>query len=66
MIRTNDYQKIEELKALVKESAENVKQAFYEGWASYDSPCCPYTTDDEEWESSAARQKYLKLLEIAK
>ena len=58
-----DYQTIQELRDSLKQSAESIKQAFYEGWASYASPCCPYTSDDEEWMQSEARQKYQVLLE---
>lgn len=50
----SDYQLICQLKELVR-------SAFYEGWASYDSPCNPYTSDDEEWERSAAREALEKL-----
>ena len=57
------YEKIQELRDYLKQSAENIKQAFYEGWSSYNSPCCPYTSDDDEWEQSGSREKYLAILE---
>lgn len=36
-------------------AARLIKEAFYEGWSSFNTPCNPYSSDDDEWEKSSAK-----------
>ena len=61
-----DAEKAEALKVHVPTSpaevAKIIKEAFFEGFDSYASPCVPYSLPDDEWEDSEAKRVYDELM----
>ncbi len=45
-----------------KELAVEIKNAFYEGFNSYSTPCNAYNTVDDAWEKSDAKQIFDSLI----
>ena len=45
-----------------KEIAEDIKDAFFEGWNSYSTPASAYNSDSEAWEESDAKLTYDRLV----
>ncbi len=42
--------------------AEQIKYAFFEGYASYSTPCAPFNSVEEAWEESEAKDVYDKYI----
>lgn len=43
------------------ELADAIKEAFYEGFGSYESPAAAYNSEWEAWQESEAKKIYDKL-----
>ncbi len=46
-----------------KELAEAIKDAFEEGWNSYETPCVPYNSLGDAWSSSDAKISHDRLIQ---
>ena len=49
----------------VETLAKLIKDAFFEGYNSYESPCCPYNDVESAWENSEAKEAFDEIKENA-
>lgn len=49
----------------VETIAKLIEKAFFEGYNSYESPCCPYNCVEDAWANSEAKEACDKMKENA-